>query len=299
MQPNRARGTESNSRAVNFSTARRVLITPNGPRRRVLDPEPEQPPRESGAGVTQPKLVLQVPEAGAVLRPLPEKVGLAVLPPLEHLGGEREEAGLRKVAGSEFSILGDKLGQGALPGRAGVCTAGRSLDDAAPSPGAEAPTERPAVMLTPTCTQQCRKDSDTASPQTGQLVALRSVLCTRQCSRQHFSPREQAPPHISSDCRRPTAGKELHIIHFASCLSAHFISPPMHQPRLQLPIMLYEGGTDMSERERKCFPSVAIMNTVPISLRLNTPFHAHPPSERRAAAGTLPSVMGLQDGQGP
>lgn len=56
-------------------------------------------------GVTQPELVLQVPEAGAVLGPFPEKVGLAVLPPLEHLRGGRGPVTPRKLS-SRTAVAG-------------------------------------------------------------------------------------------------------------------------------------------------------------------------------------------------
>lgn len=56
-------------------------------------------------GVTQPELILQVPEAGAVLGPFPEKVGLAVLPPLEHLRGGRGPVTPRKLS-SRTAVAG-------------------------------------------------------------------------------------------------------------------------------------------------------------------------------------------------
>lgn len=117
------------------------------------------------------------------------------------------------MAASEFSICEDKLGRGALRGRAGLCAAVRSLEEhSAFSPSAEALVERPAVMWTLICTLQCTKDSGTQrAPKRGELVALRSVLCTRECSREreHFSPKAQAQLHISSNCRHPIAGKAI------------------------------------------------------------------------------------------
>lgn len=53
---------------------------------REVDQTSEQPSTgERRGGITQPELILQVPEADPVLGPFPEKVSLAVLPPLEDL----------------------------------------------------------------------------------------------------------------------------------------------------------------------------------------------------------------------
>lgn len=50
-----------------------------------MDKKPEQHSRRKQRGVTQPKLILQVPKANAVLSPFPEKIRLAILPSLEYL----------------------------------------------------------------------------------------------------------------------------------------------------------------------------------------------------------------------
>lgn len=127
-------------------------------------------PRESKeGGVTQPKLILQVPEASAVLGPFPEKVGLAVLPPLEHLRGERA---MRRCRGSPRARLWRRsaasartrtLGRGPLRCRELLLVPRPVLQQRSqPVPAGQGPPVMGGTgMLMLSCTPQRREDSGT------------------------------------------------------------------------------------------------------------------------------------------
>ena len=78
-----------------------------------MDPERGEADREPGqlckekqhGGVTQPKLILQVPEANLILCPLPEEISLAILPSLEHLPRDRENNGMPRKELSRVNLL--------------------------------------------------------------------------------------------------------------------------------------------------------------------------------------------------
>lgn len=107
VRPHRVRGTESDSRAAGCSAGAGARTVPGGQSQEGGgQPAGAAPHGEAKkGGVTQPELVLQVPEAGAVLGPFPEKVGLAVLPPLEHLRGGRGPVTPRKLS-SRTAVAG-------------------------------------------------------------------------------------------------------------------------------------------------------------------------------------------------
>lgn len=107
VRPHRVRGTESDSRAAGCSAGAGARTVPGGQSQEGGGQPARAAPHGEAkkGGVTQPELVLQVPEAGAVLGPFPEKVGLAVLPPLEHLRGGRGPVTPRKLS-SRTAVAG-------------------------------------------------------------------------------------------------------------------------------------------------------------------------------------------------